>query len=175
MENKKVSLSCIHWALNKCADNVLSLEELNEQIDPLFVEMKKQYPAWKREWCGIEDITWHQQCIAKAMKKKYRSGSYVWERIPCDGIQDLWDSHKTGRFYLHGILNYKHFSEKPDGNWTHAICIDLDKEKFFDNTSPKLKRGYSISKWFIKCRKEDRYLSRIDRVYQLQINCKLKI
>ena len=171
MKTKNNSKACIHWTLNKCVPNVLSLQELNDQIEPLFLEMKESKSYWKREWCGIENITWHQTCISKALKKKYGAGSYVWKKIKFDDMQDFLETHKTGRFYLHGILNYKLFSKNPAGNWTHTICVDIDSGKFYDNTSDILMEGYSILEWFINCREEQKYLSRIDRIYQLQINC----
>ena len=86
-----------------------------------------------------------------------------------ENMQDFLETHKTGRFYVHGVLNYKRFSDDPAGNWTHAICIDTERGKFYDNTSVKLMKGCSIIKDFINCREEDKYLSRIDRIYKLQI------
>ena len=104
------------------------------------------------------------------MKKKYRAGTYIWKKIKYENIQDFLETHKTGRFYVHGVLNYKLFSDNSAGNWTHTICVDTESGKFYDNTSDMLTKGCPINEWFIDCREEDKYLSRIDRIYKLQIN-----
>ena len=101
------------------------------------------------------------------MKKKYRD--FVWKKIEFENMQDFLETHKTGGFYLYAIVNYKPFSKNPAGNWTHTICIDIDSGKCYDTTSAKLTKGCSIIEWFAKCREEDKYLSRIDRIYKLQI------
>ena len=81
------------------------------------------------------------------------------------------ESMKTGKFYVHGKLNYKIFKDgTSEGNWTHAICLDLENNKFYDNTSSSLRRGRSIKKWFIQHDKDNQYMSEIHRIYKLAVS-----
>ena len=48
MKNKIISKAFIQWGLNKCVPNVLSLQERNEQIGPLFDEIKETCPYWEK-------------------------------------------------------------------------------------------------------------------------------
>ena len=77
--------------------------------------------------------------------------------------------NNTGKFYVHGKLNWRLFGSSSKGNWTHAICIDLNTGKFYDNTSSKLMRGYSIKKWFTGNGKTSNYTSEIHGDYQLDV------
>ena len=77
--------------------------------------------------------------------------------------------NNAGKFYVHGKLNWRLFGSSSKGNWTHAICIDVKTGKFYDNTSSKLMRGYSIKKWFTGNGKTSNYMSEIHRVYQLDV------
>ena len=66
-------------------------------------------------------------------------------------MEDFLQSMKAGTFYLHDKLNYKIFWDSTFvGDWTHAICLDLKNNKFYDNTSSSFRRGRSIKKWFIQ-------------------------
>ena len=82
-------------------------------------------------------------------------------------MQRFLQENETGRFYTHGIVNWKKHSNTSDGDWTHAVCIGLKDGKFYEYNHPK---GCSITKLFINCERDERYLSRIDRVYQLHVS-----
>ena len=157
---------CIYWALNKCVPGVLTMKELNNQIESHYIEMRRLNPNHKKDWSGIKNQTWHQACISKALSQKYGKGSYIWKKIRFKNLYHFLKSNKTGRFYIHGLLNYRLFSNNSSGNWTHAICIDIDDGKFYDNNYPY---GRLILDWFINCNVEEMYLARIDRIYKLDI------
>ena len=69
---------CMLLALNKSVPGVLSATELDEQIHNVHKEMNT-YPEWtpdkfQLEWCGTPGESWHQDCIAKALKKNFSHG-----------------------------------------------------------------------------------------------------
>ena len=161
----------MYWALNKCIPGVLSLRDLNIQISEYYEERTKWDQSFKKEYAGIPNVTWHQSCIYKALKKKYGKGNFVWKKVSFHGmVQFLKSSHKGAKFYLHGKLNSTLFEYGKSGDdWAHAICIDPQNNKFYDNTCYSLMRGRSINKCFVKCNIENRYMSEIHRVYRLEI------
>ena len=123
----------------------------------------------EKEVAGIPNITWHHSCIYKALKRKYGNGNFYWRKIPFRTMEQFFSENNTGKFYVHGKLNWRLFGSSSKGNWTHAICIDVKTGKFYDNTSSKLMRGYSIKKWFTGNAKTNNYMSEIHRVYQLDV------
>ena len=79
-------------------------------------------------------------------------------------------STKTGRFYVHGKLNFKIIEGgKSEDNWTHTICLDVEKNKFYDNTCSYSKRGRSIKKGLIPHEEGYHYMTEIHRIYRLEI------
>ena len=171
---KKLSLdansTCILYALNKCKHGVLSAHDLNIEIKNYFEERLKWGDIIEKDVAGIPNITWHHSCIYKALKRKYGDGNFRWRKIPFHTMNQFLTENNKGRFYIHGKLNWKHFGSSSKGNWTHAICIDLNTGKFYDNTSSNLMRGYSIKKWFAGNEKTSHYMSEIHRVYHLDVN-----
>ena len=172
-ENPKSSNGgcCIHWALNKCIPGVLSLTELNEEISEYYNERIKWDQSFKLGDAGTPDVTWHQSCIYKALIKKYGKGNFLWKKVPFHGMEHfLKTSNNDRKFYVHGKLNSNIFEDEcSDGDWTHAICLDPQNNKFYDNTSYSMMKGRSIKKWFIQCIPEEQYMSEIHRVYQLEL------
>jgi hypothetical protein len=157
-------------ALNKCWPGVLLAEELDEQIERVHEEQNK-HPMWapdkyNREWCGIPGVTWHHDCIGKALRKKYPPapllGACTWRKKSADSIY----KSGQGKLYVHGLLNKTLWPDiDPSSNWQHAICVDTDAGKFFDVNS---NRWRSVGKW-LQCPQEDRYMSNIWRVYKLAL------
>ena len=137
----------VHICMNKLVKDVLTLEDLNRQITPLHNKLTaSEFPEYPVEWCGIENESWHQECVPMALNAKYGEGKYIWEQVTeCDNVQTLVES-RTGRYYVHGRLNcalYETTEETDD--WTHTICVDADTNRFFDfNTC-----GWRlVHKWF---------------------------
>lgn len=157
--------ACIWRSLNYCVPNVLSIQELDNQIDLLLVEKNKEkefFPnKFLREWCGTEGQSWHQDCILKALKQKYGVGQFCWAK---QKNRDIIFEKNKGKFYVHGLLNQILFPEinNPNGNWSHTICVDTDLGKYFDESAPN---GRSVEKWL----KKSKYLIEIHRVYKLEI------
>ena len=156
---------CILKALNKCCPGVLTAEDLDEQIMAVFEE-KNALAEWspngfKEEWCGTPGESWHQDCIVKALKKKY-PGGYSWRKHPTSVIYE----RGHGKFYVHGILNKLLWPDlDQEGNWQHAICVDTDTGRFWDDNA----KGRKVEKW-LKCEVEtDRWMEEIWRVYKLEV------
>ena len=167
--NLEANSACIYYALTKCVPGVLAPEDLNLEIENYFEERLKWGDSIEKDVAGIPNITWHHSCIYKALKRKYGDGNFHWKKIPFRTMDQFLSENITGRFYVHGKLNWRLFGSSSKGNWTHAICIDLNTGKFYDNTSSNLMRGYSIKKWFTGNGKTSHYMSEIHRVYQLDV------
>jgi hypothetical protein len=155
-------------ALNACWPNVLTADELDAEIDNVFFE---QVPEYKREWCGIEKATWHQDCILKALEKKY--GDRVkWIKVPIDSI---YEKHH-GKLYVHGMLEphlfdmvpyfaHRKISEEFFHHWTYSVCIDTDNNKIVDfkkglswfDFLRATSRPLTISNFFHKCGSENMF------------------
>ena len=77
---------CMWYALNKCLPGVLSLNELNHQINNYHAERS----AWGGEIpkivAGIPNSTWHHSCIYKALKEKYGDENFRWKKVSFDGM-----------------------------------------------------------------------------------------
>jgi hypothetical protein len=159
---------CMVVALNKCCPGVLTAGELDEQIEKLHEELNKQREwapnNYKMEWCGIPGVTWHQNCILKALKKKYPPSStgVHWRKLPANSMYE--PGH--GKLYVHGLLNKALWPEiDQSSNWQHSICVNTDTGRFFDGNT---NRWRSVAKW-LQCPEEDRYMSEIWRVYTLSL------
>lgn len=156
---------CMLYVLNMCSPGVLSREELDEQIYEVYKE-KNNLKEWSPNrydisWCGIPGETWHQDCISKALKKKYQD-KYLWRKQKRSTIYE----RGHGKLYVHGLLNRLLWPNlDQDSNWQHTICVDTDTAKFYDINSAK---GRWIKSWFL-CSPEKRYMSEIWRVYKLEV------
>jgi hypothetical protein len=162
---------CMVVALNKCCAGVLTAGELDVQIEKVHEEQNKQLEwapnKYKREWCGIPGVTWHQDCIAKALKQKYppSSGGYTWCKQPADSIYEPGQ----GKVYVHGLLNSALWPDMNQSScWQHAICVNTDTGRFCDGNSNSWR---SVAKW-LQCREEDRYMVKVWRVYKLVLGGK---
>ena len=77
----------MHQVLNKCIPGVLSLKDLNDQIDKYYEERINWDRSLKKEHAGIPNITWHQSCIYKDLKHKYGQVNNVWKKIHFNGVE----------------------------------------------------------------------------------------
>ena len=117
-------VQCIYWAFNKCVPGVLTMKELNNQIESHYIEMRRLNPNHKKGWSGIKNQTWHQACISKALSQKYGKGSYIWKKIRFKNLYHFLKSNKTGRFYIHGLFNYRLFADTSSANSAKSV-VDL--------------------------------------------------
>lgn len=147
--------ACILRALNECVANVLTSEELDAQIDPLWRKKNKRSKykpnKFKRVWAGVEGKSWHQNCIKMALKAKYRKFAFK-------KVKDVSCIYRKGmgKLYVHGLLNRKLFPDvDQDANFQHAICIDADKGKFYDESAV---RGRLVKSWFDETDSQNQYL-----------------
>lgn len=156
--------ACMIFALNKCVPGVLSTEDLNEQI-PNVHEEKAKMPecSFTEENCGVPNETWNMDCVYKALKKKYGHGGFKWEKQKGDDI--LWKKNK-GLFYVTGELNRALFPdlEEQEGSWAHAVCVDTNKNKFYDTSNDE--NGQPFKSWF---EAGPNCYMKIWRVYKLEI------
>jgi hypothetical protein len=153
---------CMLLALNNCIPDVLSEEELNNEIESVYEEKNKLtefFPdKYLIEWCGVPNKSWHQDCIPKALKKKYGVGGFVWKK---QKNIDVIFKRNLGKFYVHGLLNRKLYSDR-DGNWQHSICVNTNNGKFYDESI----KGEKVKSWFED--NEDCYM-KVWRVYKLEL------
>lgn len=152
---------CMLAALNHCVPDVLCARDLDNQIKPLFEE-KNKTPEYKLtlEQCGIPGVTWHSECIGRALKSKYGEGGFIWRRQD----REILNETKRGKFYVTGELNRKLFPDlEQDGNWAHVVCVDTDNDRFYDcnNTG-----GKKFKAWF---KQGPNCYMNIWRVYKLEI------
>ena len=67
--------------------------------------------------------------------------------------------------YVHGLLNRLLWPDlDQNGNWKHAICINTDTGRFFDQQQT----SRSVKTW-LQCAENDMYMSEIWRVYKLEV------
>jgi hypothetical protein len=165
--------ACLWRALDFCVPGCLTKEELDAQIQEVYIEQNKK-PEWtpdkfKLEWCGIEQESWHLSCIPKALRVKYGADGFLWQRQRNNNIIFSPKRNKLGKFFVHALLNSERYAETEEeaaGDWRHCVCVDTDIGKFYDESCVS---GRDVKKWF-KCRNiRDRYLSEIYRVYKLEI------
>lgn len=152
---------CIHFALNKCVPDVLCVSDLDNQIKPLFQE-KKKTPEYNLtlEQCGIPGVTWHSECIVRALKSKYGVGGFSWTRHN----RAVLNERGQGKFYVTGELNRKLFPDSDqDGNWAHVVCVDTDNDRFYDSNNTT---GKKFKAWF---KQGPNCYMNIWRVYKLEI------
>ena len=157
---------CMLKALNKCCPGVLTAEDLDAEITSVYEEVNglaEWAPdGFKKEWCGTPGASWHQDCIVKALKKKY-PGGYSWRK---QSSLSIIHERGHGKFYVHGILNKLLWPDEDQaGNWQHTICVDTDTGKFWDDQS----KGRMVQEWLQCEKKEHLWMAEIWCVYKLEV------
>jgi hypothetical protein len=138
---------CMLYAFNKTVGfDALTANDLNQEMKEVYKEQNKQ-EEWTPnkflpEWAGEEDLTWHLECIPKALKRMYEGGyEYRLQR----GNQDIIFEKGKGKFFVWGEKNRLLWpSEDQSGSWQHTICVDTDKGLFYEGDHP---RGKSVRKY----------------------------
>ena len=160
---------CQLFALNKVVEGVLCAEDLDSVIPEVWKELQQANPHYKREWAGIEGQTWHLNCIKQALLARYGRGNFTWKRVKTEKQKELefLTKRNQGKFYVHGTLNPLNFPDlDPEGDWTHAICVDTDKNVIWCKNN--LGEPMEGANWL----KKHSYLTTISRIYKLKIKCK---
>jgi hypothetical protein len=153
----------LHYALNKMLPDVLTTQDLDNQID----QLHQENPNLTRDQCGIEGQTWHINCIPKALCAKYGKGNFLFRRLKPAEFNHVIFTTGNGKFLATGTLNYKLFPESSsEGNWQTAICIDSDTNELHCFNSPQ---PLNLLEWLPKSNDYDGYLNPISRVYQLTL------
>ena len=145
--------ACMVTSLNACIPNLISISDLDGQIDNVHEEMKRETPNYLKEWCGFPGQSWHLRCIYKALCLKYSKSRVFWERLPNYKVQEK----NQGKLFVYGILNYRMYQGDKSGNWNHSICLDTDRGLMFESNDPN----------WVKFDKK--ILSKIHAVYRIQI------
>jgi hypothetical protein len=145
------------YAFNTAYPGVLSIKDLNAEIESVFDDYSKQYSTFTKQNAGIVDVSWHQDCISRALTRKYGRESFSWTR---EKQRMIFDS-KKGNFYVTGILNPTVFPDVSNNRRQHALCVNTDQQKFYDRYS----KGRQIASWF---KTIDPYLSPIWKVWKLE-------
>ena len=114
----------------------------------------------KKKDCGVPNKFWSNTALRASKEVQGRS-----QLDKAKGkFRNVIYQRGKGKLYVSGLLNSKLFPDAdPSGNWHHAICVDTDKGKFFDQYHAK---GACMEEWF-NC--DEPYMSKIYRVYILKI------
>ena len=157
---------CLHYAMNKMIPGVVTVDELDNQIDQLHREL----PNLTRDQCGIEGETWHINCIPKALFAKYGKGNFLFRRLHPNEFENVLFTPGNGKYLVTGTLNHKLFPDSsPEGNWQHAICVSTDTNEIYCNNNPQ---PLDLSVWLPKSVSQgyEGYMNPISRVYQLTVS-----
>jgi hypothetical protein len=102
------SAACILHALNACVPGCLTSQDLDNAIPLLFHERRKVSSNGKRILCGIEGVTWHQQCIFIALRTKFGPTGFSFQIL--NSVKEGFEKGFQ-KLYIHGCLQSSKYPE----------------------------------------------------------------